>query len=75
MFCHTREYNHSNDNNDRNTNDNNDACQTSGSGGSGLVVIKLLTSDYSGTTTGSPSVSTSGSYTILTYTGSGTYTV
>ena len=46
-----------------------------GNGGSGLVVIKLLTSDYSGTTTGSPSVTTSGSYTILTYTGDGTYTV
>ena len=47
----------------------------SGAGGSGLVVIKLLTSDYSSTTTGSPTVTTSGSYTILTYTGSGTYTV
>ena len=46
-----------------------------GAGGSGLVVIKMLTSDYSGTTTGSPTVTTSGSYTILTYTGSGTYTV
>jgi hypothetical protein len=29
---------------------------------------------YSGTTSGSPSVTTSGSDTILTYTGSGSYT-
>jgi hypothetical protein len=34
----------------------------------------MLTSKYSGTTTGSPTVSTNGSDTILTYTGSGTYT-
>ena len=47
----------------------------SGAGGSGFVVIKLLTADYSGTTSGSPAVSTSGDYTILQYTGSGTYTV
>jgi hypothetical protein len=34
----------------------------------------MATSSYSGTTTGSPSVSTSGSDTILTYNGSGSYT-
>jgi hypothetical protein len=34
----------------------------------------MATSSYSGTTTGSPSVSTSGADTILVYTGSGTYT-
>jgi len=45
-----------------------------GNGGSGIVVLKMLTADYSGTTTGSPNVSTSGSYTILKYTGSGSYT-
>ena len=44
-----------------------------GSGGSGIVVLRLNTSDYSGTTTGSPTVTTNGSETILTYTGSGTY--
>jgi hypothetical protein len=33
----------------------------------------MNTSDYSGTTTGSPTVTTDNSYTILTYTGSGTY--
>jgi len=47
--------------------------RAAGSGGSGIVVLRLNTSDYSGTTTGSPTVTTSGSETILTYTGSGTY--
>ena len=46
----------------------------SGSGGSGVVILRLPTADYSGTTTGSPTVSTSGLDTILTYTGSGSYT-
>jgi hypothetical protein len=47
--------------------------QTS-SGGSGKVVIKMLTDYYSGTYTGTPTISTIGSYTCLTYTSSGTYT-
>jgi hypothetical protein len=34
----------------------------------------MLTSDYSGTTTGSPTITTDGSYTILKFTSSGTYT-
>jgi hypothetical protein len=34
----------------------------------------MLTEDYSGTTTGSPTVTTSGSDTILTFNGDGTYT-
>jgi hypothetical protein len=34
----------------------------------------MLTSKYSTTTTGSPTVTTSGSDTILTFTGSGSYT-
>jgi hypothetical protein len=42
-------------------------------GGSGVVILRLLTADYSGSTTGSPTVTTSGTETILTYTGSGTY--
>ncbi len=46
---------------------------TPGDGGSGIVVIRLNTSDYSGTTTGSPTVTTDGVYTVLEYTGSGTY--
>ena len=43
-------------------------------GGSGTVIIKVLTSLYSGTHTGSPTVTTSGSHTILQFTSSGTYT-
>jgi len=42
-------------------------------GGSGVVVLRLLTSQYSGTTTGSPTITTEGSETILKYTASGTY--
>jgi hypothetical protein len=38
------------------------------------VVLKIPTSNYSGTTTGSPTVVTSGSNTVLTYASSGTYT-
>jgi hypothetical protein len=45
-----------------------------GNGGKGVVILSMLTSKYSGTTTGSPTVTTSGSNTILTYTGSGSYT-
>ena len=47
---------------------------SSGNGGSGIVVLKVLTSDYTGTTTGSPTVTTDGSYTIIKFTASGTYT-
>lgn len=44
-----------------------------GAGGSGLVVLKIPTVSYSGVTTGSPTISTSGSNTILIYNGTGTY--
>jgi hypothetical protein len=47
---------------------------TSGNGGSGIVILRMPTSGYSGITTGNPTVTTDGSDTILTYTGSGTYT-
>jgi len=46
----------------------------SGSGGSGVVILRMATSDYSGTTTGSPAITTSGTDTIITFTGTGTYT-
>jgi hypothetical protein len=46
----------------------------SGSGGKGVVILSMLTSKYSGTTTGSPTVTTSGSNTILQFNGSGSYT-
>ena len=45
-----------------------------GSGGSGVVILRMPTANYSGTTTGSPTVTTDGTDTILTYTSSGTYT-
>jgi hypothetical protein len=44
------------------------------SGGSGVVILKIPTSQYSGTTTGSPTVTTSGGSTIMKFTGSGSYT-
>ena len=43
-------------------------------GATGVVILRMLTSKYSGTTTGSPSVATDGSHTVLTYNSSGTYT-
>ena len=45
-----------------------------GAGGSGVVILNIPTSWYSGTTTGSPTVTTSGSNTIITFTSSGSYT-
>lgn len=47
-----------------------------GAGGSGVVILRYVTDDYSGTrtTTGSPSVTTSGIYTILTFNSSGSVT-
>ena len=48
---------------------------TSGTnGGSGIVKISVPTANYSGTYTGSPTISTSGSNTILSFTASGSYT-
>ena len=47
---------------------------TSGAGGSGVVILSVPTTRYTGTTTGSPTVTTSGLNTILTFTGSGSYT-
>jgi hypothetical protein len=45
-----------------------------GDGGSGVVIISVPTANYSGTTTGSPTVTTSGSNTIMKFTASGSYT-
>ena len=47
---------------------------TGGNGGSGIVILSVPTSRYSGTTTGSPTITTSGSNTIIKFTASGTYT-
>ncbi len=43
-------------------------------GGSGVVILSVPTVSYSGTSTGSPTVTTSGSNTILQFNGSGSYT-
>ena len=47
---------------------------TAPSGGKGVVILKLPTTFYSGTISGSPTVSTSGTDTILTFKGTGSYT-
>jgi hypothetical protein len=53
----------------------NDApVNNSGAGGSGVVILRMLTTKYSGTTTGSPTVTTDGSYKVVKFTGSGSYT-
>ena len=63
-----------------NTGDGADGDQESGnsragvSGGSGVVILRVPTDSYSGTTTGSPTVSTDGTDTIIKFTASGTYT-
>lgn len=41
--------------------------------GSGVVILRMPTSNYTGVTTGSPNVYTEGSDTVLVYKGSGTY--
>ena len=46
----------------------------SGAGGKGVVILSVPTAKYSSTTTGSPTVTTSGSNTILQFNGSGSYT-
>jgi len=45
-----------------------------GTGSSGVVIIAVPTINYTGTTTGSPTVTTSGANTILKFTSSGSYT-
>lgn len=56
-------------------NGNSGAFLTGAAGGSGVVILSVPTASYTGTTTGSPTVTTSGSNTIIKWTsGSGTYT-
>jgi hypothetical protein len=43
-------------------------------GGSGVVILSLKKSNYTGTTTGSPTVSFNGPNVVLKFTGSGSYT-
>ena len=44
-----------------------------GGGGSGIVILRMPTAYYTGTVTGSPTVTTDGSDTVVKFTGSGTY--
>ena len=44
-----------------------------GAGGSGVVILSIPTASYTGITSGSPTVTTSGANTILTFTTSGSY--
>jgi len=44
------------------------------SGGSGVIIFSVPTASYSGTTSGSPTISTSGTNTIIKFTGTGSYT-
>jgi len=46
----------------------------SGAGGSGVVILRVPTASYSGTTSGSPTISTNGSDTIMIFNGDGSYT-
>lgn len=55
-------------------NSNTNSGAAGGAGGSGIVIISVPTANYSGTTTGSPTVTTSGSNTIMKFTSSGSYT-
>ena len=54
----------------------NNSPSIAGQGGSGVVILSVPTANYSGTTTGSPTITTSGANTIIKWTtaGSGTYT-
>jgi len=53
----------------------NPAAHTGGNGGKGVVILSMPDADYSGTTTGSPTVATGVSgKTVLTFNGSGSYT-
>ena len=50
------------------------ATGTGGAGGSGVIILSVPTINYSGIVTGSPTITTSGANTILTFTSSGSYT-
>ena len=50
------------------------ASGTGGAGGKGVVILSLPIANYSNTTTGSPTVTESGSNKILVFNGSGSYT-
>lgn len=45
-----------------------------GAGGSGVVIVRVRTAIYTGVYTGSPSISVDGIFTVLRFTGNGSYT-
>ena len=47
---------------------------TGGIGGSGIVILRIPTVYYTGAVTGSVGVTTDGNFTVITFTGNGTYT-
>ena len=47
---------------------------TGADGGDGVVILRLLTTKYSGQITGEPTVTTDGLYKVIKFTGTGTYT-
>jgi hypothetical protein len=47
---------------------------TPNAGGSGVVILRVPTANYSGTTTGSPTVTTDGSDKVIVFNASGSYT-
>jgi hypothetical protein len=47
---------------------------TSGAGGSGVVILRVPTAKYTGTVTGSPTVTTDGSDTVIQFNANGSYT-
>jgi hypothetical protein len=55
-------------------NKQNHAYSASVSGGSGIVIIKIPTANYTGTITGSTTTNVVGSFTLIKFTGSGSYT-
>ncbi len=51
-----------------------DNTKTPGSGGSGVVILRIPTANYSGTTSGSPTVTTDGTDKVLVFNSSGSVT-
>ena len=45
-----------------------------GAGGDGIVIIRIATAAYTGTTTGSPTITTDGTDTVIKFLSTGTYT-
>ena len=52
----------------------NTGSTTGGAGGSGVVILRIPTANYSGTVSGSPTVTTDGDFKVVKFTGSGSYT-